>query len=140
MADAFDRGKEIRHGSEADAALPETAAGNDFRLQFVVLTEEQSFSRTDLSPGPHQTFPFVGFARTLPGQEDFDSAPQKIARSWILRAERLRFHAFSPAIQARGEDARVVEHDQVVRSQQAGKVSELCVVHFFSAAIQMQQP
>jgi hypothetical protein len=39
VADAFDRGKEIRHGSEADAALPETAPGHDFRLQFVVLTE-----------------------------------------------------------------------------------------------------
>jgi hypothetical protein len=32
MADAFDRGKEIRHGSEADAALSKTASGHDFRL------------------------------------------------------------------------------------------------------------
>ncbi len=114
-------------GSEADAALSETASGHDFRLQFVVLAEKQMFSRADLSPRPHQALPLVGFARNLPGQEDFDSAPQKIARSWVLCTERLRFHAASPAIQARGEDARIVEHDQVVRSQQAGKVPELCV-------------
>ena len=139
MADALDRGKEIRHRSEADAALSETASGHDFRMQFVVLAEEQMFSRANLSSGPHQTFPLVGFARNLPGQKDFDSAPQKISCGWIRRTHRLGLHAASPAIQARGEDARIVEYDQVVRPQQAGKVPELCIAHLFRAAIQMQQ-
>ena len=85
--------KKSWHGSEPDAALPETASGHDFRLQFVMLAEKQVLSRTDLSPGPHQALPLVGFARNWPGQEDFDSAPQKIARGGILRAERLRLHA-----------------------------------------------
>ncbi len=115
--------------SEADAAFSETGPGHDFRLQFVVFAEEQMFSCADLPPGPHQTLPLVGFARNLTGQEDFDSAPQKISSRWILRTQRLGLHAASPAIQARGKDARVVEYDQVVRSQQAGKIPELCVAH-----------
>ena len=39
-------------GSEADAALPETASGQDFCLQFVLLAaKEQTLSHSDLSPG-----------------------------------------------------------------------------------------
>ena len=127
-------------GAKRMRRSPKLPRATTSACKFVVLAEEQLFSHADLSPGPHQALPLVGFARNLPGQEDFDSAPQKISRSRILRAERLRLHAASPAIQARGKDARVVEHDQVVRSQQVGKVPELCIAQLFSAAIQMQQP
>src|SRR5712691_8472267 len=60
MADAFDFGKEILHGGEPDAAFSETASGQNFRLQLVLLTEKQALSDSDLSSGAYQALPFVG--------------------------------------------------------------------------------
>ena len=120
-------GKEIRHGSEPDAAFSETASGHDFRLQLVLLSEKQVLSHADFSSGAHQALPFIGFARKLAGQENFDLAAQKIARGGILRAEGLRLYAAPPAIEAGGKDAGIVKHDQIVGSQQVRKIAELRV-------------
>ena len=114
MADALDRGKEIWHWREPDAALPEAASGDDFRLQFVLRSEKQALAHSDFSAGAHQAFPFVGLMGKLAGQKNFDPSAQKIARGGVPCAERLRLFATPSAIEARGKDARVVKYDQVV--------------------------
>ena len=96
MADAFDGRKEILDRSEADAAFPETAAGHDFRLQFVVFAEKQPLSYSDLSPGAHQTLPFVGFAAKLGGSGELRFCPRRKSREAGFFA--LRGWAFAPLL------------------------------------------
>ena len=47
----FSRCEEIWHGREADAALAEAGARDDFGLEFVVLSEEQVFADSDFASG-----------------------------------------------------------------------------------------
>jgi len=74
MADALDLGKEILHGREPNPALPESASGQNFRLQPALLAEKQDLSHSDLSPGTHQALPRIRLARELTSQENFDPA------------------------------------------------------------------
>ncbi len=139
MANAFNHGKEIWTGSKPDIALSEVAAGYDFRLQLVMLSEEQTFTHADFSSGADQALPFIGFWRELAGQENFDASTQEISRGGICRAEWLRLDPTPAAIQPGGKDAGVVEHHQVIGSQQVRKIPELQVSQLRLAAIQVQQ-
>ncbi len=78
VADSFYAGKEIIDGREADLALTKFAAGDDLGMEFVIIAEEKMFSDSDLSPGSDETFPIVGIAPQLPGQQDFDTAAKEV--------------------------------------------------------------
>ena len=90
MADAFDFCKEIRRWGEPYAALPECPSGRDLGLQFIVFAEKQELPDSDLSPRTYQALPFVGIARELAGQKNFNSSAQKIMCGRITGADGLR--------------------------------------------------
>ena len=60
MAEAVNARGEIRHGSKANAALAKSSTCDHFGFEFALLSEEQALADANLTPGPNQTFPFVG--------------------------------------------------------------------------------
>ena len=86
VPDALDFSEEIGHGKKPDAALSEAAAGDYLPLEFIFFPEEQSFSHSNFPSRTHQAFPFIWRWGKLMGEENFDSAAQEIARSWISGA------------------------------------------------------
>jgi len=66
-------------------------------------------SDPNFPPGPNQAFPLVRLVADLAGKQDLNLPPQEIARSRISRANRLRFQAGAPSIQACGKYPRVVK-------------------------------
>ena len=83
MADLFDAGKEVIEGlpgiarpdpstvlragsrgrlppQKADVAFAKLAAGDDFGLEFVMISEIEMLADTDLAAGADQAFPFLG--------------------------------------------------------------------------------
>src|SRR5262249_27587487 len=78
--------------------------------------------------------------RELPGKQDFDTAVQKVARSRVSGTHRLRVQTGSPAVKAGGEDAAVIYHQQVVRSEQGWKIGEAPVGELTRAAPKVKHP
>ncbi len=71
VADAIENAEEvfvpISGGIEADVALAEFGAGDDFGVQFVVLAEKKMFADADFTAGTNQAFPFVWLSGELAG-------------------------------------------------------------------------
>lgn len=128
MADLFYKPKKILYRRETDAALAKAAARDHLGLEFTVVSEEEMFSDTDFSSRAHKAFPFVGLELQLPGEEDLDAPAKKIAGRGIARAQCFRTESAAASIEARGEDASVVEDDEVAGAQEFGEVAELAIM------------
>ena len=63
----------------------------------------------------------------MAGQQDLDTAVEKIASGRIVRADGLSAGAFTAAIKPGGKNAGIVEDHNIVGLQQARKVAELAV-------------
>lgn len=124
VADALDCAKKILDGSKPDAALTEAASGCDGCLQLILLAEKKSFAHSDFSPWAHQALPFIfiGIMRKLTSQEDFNPAMQKVACRRVSRADGLSFDPAPSAKEPCGKHSRVIEHDQIVGTEQFRKV------------------
>jgi hypothetical protein len=60
MSDALDLVKKIVRLGKPDVAFTEFASGDHLCLEFVVLSEVDVFSDSNLAPRTDQAFPFVG--------------------------------------------------------------------------------
>src|SRR5579862_400463 len=109
VPDLFEHREEIRYGRESDAALAKIGPRDDFGLQFIALPEEQMFAHSNLSSGPHQAFPFIGFSLQLAGEQNFNATAKKISSGGIFCANRLRVHAAASPVEPCGKHASVVE-------------------------------
>jgi hypothetical protein len=127
VTDPFHAREEIVNRSEADVAFAEFSAPDDLGLKIVAVAEEKMLADSDLAARADEAFPIVWALPQLARQQDFDAAAQKIARSGILRAERLGLQTAAASIEARGKYARVVEDDEIVGVQQIRKVAEVPV-------------
>src|SRR5260370_41023850 len=65
MADAIENPVKIIDRLEADAALAEFGAGENFGLEFSVTPEQQAFAASHLAPGSAQRLPLVRHRRWL---------------------------------------------------------------------------
>lgn len=127
VADVFHLGKKILCGGEADVALSELAAGDDFGLKFIVVAEVELLADCDLAAGTDETLPVVGLALELASEEDFNASLEKVATGGIARAERLGLESGAAPIEARGEDARIVEDKEIGGAEEVGEIAELAV-------------
>lgn len=125
MADLVDCGKEIVDWREADVALTEFAAGNDFGAEFIVGSEEKMLADGDFAAGADEAFPVIGIVLQLFCEEDFDASAEEVAGGRIVRAQGLGLQTSTAAIEAGGKDASVVEDDEVCGAKQAGEVAEI---------------
>jgi hypothetical protein len=140
VADAIEGGEKIRDRSEADVALAEFRAGQDFSLEFVLLAEVQAFTDADLAAGTDQAFPVIWVGRDLSRQQNFNAAVQEVAGRRITRTDRLSAGALAASIEAGGKNASVIEDHQVTGPQEAREVAKLAIMPFAGTALHVQHP
>ena len=106
-------------GNESQCAQTKPTARENLGLQFS-LAEEYAFPYLHLTAGPDKRLPSLGI--DLAGQEDLHFSGQMLGsrgpRWW------LRMDAGAPPEQAGGDDARIVEDEEFVTSQQRGEFRE----------------
>ena len=140
VADAIESGEEVvlalKDGLKADTALAELAAGQYFRLQFVLLAEEEAFADSDLAAGPNQAFPVVRFGRELAREQNLYTSMEEIVRGGIMRTDGLS--ALPAAIEPRRKDAGIVKDHQIAGPQQFGEVAEHAIGVAAAGALQVQ--
>lgn len=139
MADLVEELKEVVNRSKAEAPFSEFTAGDDFRQQHWRFAEGNALSHGDFSTGADQAFPFVGIFAELPGEQNFDSAVQKIAGCGVVGTERLRLEPAATSVKASGKYASVVEDYQVIGPEELGKLAKMHVAHTPAATIEMEQ-
>ena len=86
VSDLVDAGEKIVDGVEADAALSERSAGDDFGAERAVFSEEETLADIDLAAGTNETFPFVGVLPELAGKKNFDASVKKVVRGGVTVA------------------------------------------------------
>ncbi len=123
----------VRNKSERSQA--KLTARENLAFQFA-LAEKYSLTNLHLAARPDQRLPSGGIDFTR--QEDFDF-PRKVFRFCCSRW-RLRMHPGAPPEQARRNDARIVEDEEFVAAQQAGKFREDAVLENSWRPTQAQQP
>jgi hypothetical protein len=106
-------------GNEAQRAHSKLAARENLGFKFT-LAEENPLPYLHFAAGPNKRLP--GFGIELAGEEDFDF-PSQMFGSRGARW-RLRMDAGTPPEQAGRDDARIVEDEEFVASQEAGEFSE----------------
>src|SRR5581483_5557643 len=139
VANLFHPGEEVVDFGEADAALAEVSAGNNFRLEFIVIAEEELLAYADLAPGPHQAFPFVGIFLQLAGEQDFNASAKKITGRGIAGTQRLGLKTFAASIKARGKHFCVVEHDEVAGTKERGEIAKSAILEASGRPGEVQQ-
>ena len=102
------------------------------------------FPDANLSAGPHQALPFVRGLLHSSCEQNLDTPSKKIPGDRIVRTDRLRPQPRSPTIQPRRKHPSIVEHYEIARPQQFGKIAELAIVEsaarrFPGRAVQVQQ-
>lgn len=127
VADLFHACKEVVHRSEADVALTKLAAGDDLGLKLVVIAEEKMLAYPNFAAWADETFPIIRIALQLAGEQDFDAAAKKVARSGIVWTDRLGLEACAASIEAGRKHARVVKDEEIAGAQEIGKIAELAV-------------
>src|SRR5260370_19049464 len=121
--------------SETQRAQAKLTPRENFGFQFS-LSKANSLSYVHLAAGPDKRFPSLGI--DLASEENFDF-PGEMLRFCGARW-RLRMNACAPPEQPRGDDARIVEHQEFVTSQEIGKFSKEAVLEKSLRTIQGQQP
>jgi len=124
---------------EADAALAEFGAAQDFGLKLILFAEEKALADADFAAGANQAFPIVRIGGELTGQQNFDASVKKIASRGIVRADGLSPGAFAAAIKPGRKNAGVVEDDEIAGLQQVGKIAELAIGISACGSLQVQQ-
>jgi hypothetical protein len=76
----------------------------------------------------------------LAGEQDLNASPEKIARSWISRAERLGLETFASPVQACREHAGIVEDYEIIGAQKIGELPEIAVLKRSIRGMQVQKP
>src|SRR5215831_1984680 len=134
MADALDYREEVleplpcfARRREADMTLAEFSTGDDFGLQFVMISEEEVLADRNFSAGPNEALPVLRIGLQLAREEDFDASAKEVARCWIVWTENLRLKASAAAIQAGGKHSSVVEDDEVVGSNEIREITEMTI-------------
>src|SRR5262249_219974 len=125
---------EIMDRRKAERPLTKFPASNDLGLQFILFAEENSFSYADFPARTHQCLPFQG--RNLSCKQDLYPAVEKISRRRILFAHGLGAQTGPAAKESRRKNPAVVQDQEIVRAQEAGKVNELTV---FKCAVRQAQ-
>ena len=106
-------------GNESQCAQTKPTARENRGFQ-LSLAEEYAFPDLHLAARPDKHLPSLGI--DLAGQEDLHFAGQMLGSRgsrW-----RLRMHAGAPPEQAGGDDARIVEDEEFVTSQESGEFRE----------------
>jgi L-fuculose-phosphate aldolase len=139
----FHCGKKVRHRRKTQGALAKLPAPDHLGHQFRRLracgrvfggrrafrrSKENLLSHADLPSRTHQRLPLQG--RELAGQQDFHAAAQEIPCCRISGAHGLGAQAGACPEEARGKDAAIVHHQQVVGAKQRGKIGEAPVFKF----------
>lgn len=125
VADAVEGGVEVGDGLEADGALAMFAVGDDFCLETAV-AEADDFSGENFAAGAHEGEPFP--LGELLGEHDLDAAGGVMAG--------LGVESGALAVEARGDDAGVVEDEEVAGVKEGGKVAEVTVGEGSGGAIE----
>src|SRR5260370_14656220 len=105
--------------NEAKRAQAKRAARAHLGLQFS-FAEKNPFPELHLATGPNKRLPSLGI--NLTSKEDFDFPGQMLGSRGARW--RLRTDASTPREQACGDDARVVEDQEFVASQETGEFRE----------------
>jgi hypothetical protein len=109
-------------GNESQSAQAELTAGENLRFKFP-LAKENALPHLHLAAGPDKRLPSFGI--NLTSEEDFDFAGQMLGSRGARW--RLRMDAGTPPEQAGGDDARIVEDEEFVTSQETGEFREEAV-------------
>jgi len=132
VSDALYQSKKIRHRSEPDAPFAEAATRHDFGSQLwqvvlpgtVLWAEKQVLTNPNFAAGTHQALPVIWLWRKLTGKQDLDAASEEFTCRRISRANWLGLRATPGAIEPGGKNSRIVEHYEVVGSEEVGKIPE----------------
>ena len=116
VAGALERGVKVGNGLEADGALAVFTMGDDLSLQAAV-AEADDFAGEDFAPGADEGEPLP--LGELLGEHDLDAAGDVVAG--------LGMEAGALAVEAGGDDAGVVEDEEVAGLKEGGKVAEVAV-------------
>ena len=123
---------------KADAAFAKVGAGENFGLQFVVLTEKKAFANADLASGANQALPIVGVKRKLAREQDLNASLQKAACCGIARAHGMRARVFAVAVKTGRQDAGVVENNEIAGAQQIREIAEEAIRVLATGSLKMQ--
>jgi hypothetical protein len=102
------------------------------------IAEEQALADSDLPSGTNQALPLVGFVGDLAGKKDFDFPPAQVRKRGMAGSHRLRGFAFAAAMEAGGENPRIVEDQYIAGPQQAGEFAEPSICRNAARAVEMQ--
>jgi hypothetical protein len=127
VANPFLACEKIVDGSEADVAFSKFSSGDDLCPEFVSVTKKKMLADHDLTAGADQAFPVVRFALELTREENFHAPVKEISRSWIVRTDGLGLKTCTASIEAGRKNARIVKDDQIVGTQQLGKITKSTV-------------
>ena len=126
MANAIEDGEEIVDRGELEQPIAELSALKDFGFEnngAVGSREHEAFADGNFSSGAHERAPEVVSGGL--GEHDFDSAGGLFA----FAAQR------SARVEASGDHATVIEHEQVAGVEKGREVGELAVVQFARCTI-----
>ena len=118
VADALDRGKEIGTGTKRMRRSPKLPRATTSACSSSCSPKNRCSPAPIFRPGRTRHSHSLGSLETCRVRRTSILPRRKSRVAGFVALERLGLHAASPAIQARGKDARIVEYDQVVRSQQ----------------------
>ena len=125
VADALEGGVEIPIAVKADGAFAEFRARDD--LAFQPFVEAYALADRHLAAGAHQRLPIAAVGGNAAQQEDFDGAAQVFVALGVVLADGQRVHSGAMAEEARGEDARIVEHQAIARVEELRQVAKRAV-------------
>ncbi len=145
VPNALQNSEEVVHRIEAQVPLAERASAEDLSGKLVRVfagfgAEINSFSDAEFSPGMHQCFPLHWVGRKLLREQHLDPPTEKLGRSRILGGDGLGPRPATVSEEPGGQDFRIVEDQQIVRSKQLGKVAKCAVFQQLLAAIEVHQP
>ncbi len=124
MAEARDGLVEIPGGLEPQDAQTKLTAVFDFRFKLAI-AERDPLPDRYFSTRLHQRFPSLRSERA--NQQNFDFTAQMLRALWVAFAGQRGVNPLSPAEEARGQHASVIQNDELVAAQQFRQIPELPV-------------
>jgi len=132
VADLLEDGTEVFNRRETKSAFAEVGGSEDLcfeeRRCVIGCSEVEAFAGLDLSTGTHECGPLV--PAELLGEEDLDTAGR------VRRVGLSVWPAGAGSVEARGDDAAVVEDEEVARVQEVRKVAEEVVAILTGMAVE----
>src|SRR5271157_2037853 len=100
--------------------------------------EVHAFAEAEFASGVDERLPYIGLAGELLRQQDLDFAAQEVAGGGVRRGYMLGARAAAVSEETGGQDAGVVEYQQIVGPQEFREIPKSGIAQAASGAVEVQ--